>query len=57
MKLKEQAEEYASLIMEELDPENFGYIQVNYISHILAHKLWYKVRHAANKIGPHFGSI
>ena len=28
-KLKEQAEEYASLIMEELDPENFGYIEVN----------------------------
>lgn len=27
-KLKEQAEEYASLIMEELDPENFGYIEV-----------------------------
>jgi hypothetical protein len=28
-KLKEQAEEYASLIMEELDPENLGYIEVN----------------------------
>ncbi|KAL5995755.1 hypothetical protein ACLOJK_025824 [Asimina triloba] len=27
-KLKEQAEEYASLIMEELDPENLGYIEV-----------------------------
>ncbi|KAL0653739.1 hypothetical protein Bca4012_096430 [Brassica carinata] len=27
-KLKEQAEEYASLIMEELDPENFGYIEL-----------------------------
>lgn len=27
-KLKEQAAEYASLIMEELDPENFGYIEV-----------------------------
>ncbi|XP_057967882.1 respiratory burst oxidase homolog protein E [Malania oleifera] len=26
--LKEQAEEYASLIMEELDPENFGYIEL-----------------------------
>ncbi|KAH9804793.1 Respiratory burst oxidase [Citrus sinensis] len=26
-KLKEQAEEYASLIMEELDPENLGYIE------------------------------
>ena len=29
-KLKEQAEEYASLIMEELDPENLGYIEVNH---------------------------
>lgn len=27
-KLKEQAEEYSSLIMEELDPENLGYIEV-----------------------------
>ena len=27
--LKEQADEYAALIMEELDPENLGYIEVN----------------------------
>jgi len=27
-KLKEQAEEYASLIMEELDPDDRGYIEV-----------------------------
>jgi respiratory burst oxidase len=27
-KLKEQAQEYAALIMEELDPENLGYIEV-----------------------------
>lgn len=27
-KLKERADEYASLIMEELDPENLGYIEV-----------------------------
>lgn len=27
-RLKERAEEYASLIMEELDPENLGYIEV-----------------------------
>ncbi|KAF8401139.1 hypothetical protein HHK36_014443 [Tetracentron sinense] len=27
-KLKEQAEEYSSLIMEELDPENLGYIEL-----------------------------
>lgn len=27
-KLKEQAEGYAELIMEELDPENLGYIEV-----------------------------
>lgn len=27
--LKERAEEYASLIMEELDPENLGYIEVH----------------------------
>lgn len=30
-KLKEQAAEYAALIMEELDPENLGYIEVNHI--------------------------
>ena len=30
-KLKEQAEEYAALIMEELDPENLGYIEVRTI--------------------------
>lgn len=29
-KLKERAEEYASLIMEELDPENLGYIEVRF---------------------------
>lgn len=27
-KLKDQAEEYAALIMEELDPDNLGYIEV-----------------------------
>ena len=27
-RLKEQAEEYAALIMEELDPEKLGYIEV-----------------------------
>jgi len=27
-RLKEQAEEYAALIMEELDPEGLGYIEV-----------------------------
>lgn len=27
-RLKEQAEEYAALIMEELDSERFGYIEV-----------------------------
>lgn len=27
-KIEEQAEEYAALIMEELDTENLGYIQV-----------------------------
>jgi hypothetical protein len=31
-KLKEQAEEYAALIMEELDRENLGYIEVQYLS-------------------------
>ena len=31
-KLKEQAEEYASLTMEELDPENLGYIEVRICS-------------------------
>jgi respiratory burst oxidase len=28
-RLKEQAEEYAALIMEELDPEELGYIEVS----------------------------
>ena len=28
LRLKEQAEEYAALIMEELDPERLGYIEV-----------------------------
>lgn len=27
-RLKEQAEEYAALIMEELDPEKLGYVEV-----------------------------
>lgn len=31
-RLKEQAEEYAALIMEELDPERLGYIEVGPIS-------------------------
>lgn len=31
-RLKEQAEEYAALIMEELDPERFGYIEVGQLS-------------------------
>lgn len=44
-KLKEQAEEYASLIMEELDPENLGYIEVIIyffilISKIKLNKIW-----------------
>lgn len=30
-RLKEQAEEYAALIMEELDPEELGYIEVSSI--------------------------
>lgn len=29
-RLKEQAEEYAALIMEELDPERLGYIEVGF---------------------------
>lgn len=29
-KIQERAEEYAALIMEELDPRNLGYIEVNY---------------------------
>lgn len=31
-RLKEQAEEYAALIMEELDPERLGYIEVGTLS-------------------------
>lgn len=30
-RLKEQAEEYAALIMEELDPERLGYIEVCFL--------------------------
>lgn len=32
-RLKEQAEEYAALIMEELDPEGLGYIEVGPLSY------------------------
>lgn len=34
-RLKEQAEEYAALIMEELDPERLGYIEVGPATQIL----------------------
>ncbi|URE36187.1 respiratory burst oxidase [Musa troglodytarum] len=34
-KLKEQAEEYAALIMEELDPENLGYIELWQLEQLL----------------------
>ena len=30
-KIQDRAEEYAALIMEELDPDNLGYIEVPYI--------------------------
>lgn len=33
-RLKEQAEEYAALIMEELDPERLGYIEVNTLIYV-----------------------
>ncbi|XP_043719055.1 respiratory burst oxidase homolog protein E [Telopea speciosissima] len=37
-KLKEQAEEYASLIMEELDPEDLGYIELWQLEGLLLQK-------------------
>ncbi|KAL5698248.1 hypothetical protein ACHQM5_029313 [Ranunculus cassubicifolius] len=37
-KLKERAEEYASLIMEELDPENLGYIELWQLEGLLLQK-------------------
>ncbi|XP_054807539.1 respiratory burst oxidase homolog protein E isoform X2 [Prosopis cineraria] len=37
-KLKEQAEEYAALIMEELDPENLGYIELWQLEMLLLRK-------------------
>jgi hypothetical protein len=44
-RLKEQAEEYAALIMEELDPEGLGYIEVNYKFLLTSHQtitiLWF----------------
>ena len=40
-RLKEQAEEYAALIMEELDPEGLGYIEVNNICFILYRSIFY----------------
>jgi hypothetical protein len=44
-RLKEQAEEYAALIMEELDPEGLGYIEVNYKFLLASHQpitiLWF----------------
>jgi len=38
-RLKEQAEEYAALIMEELDPEGLGYIEVGNLF-IFHYRFW-----------------
>ena len=38
LRFKEQAEEYAALIMEELDPEGLGYIEVNYRLLLASHQ-------------------
>ncbi|XP_042478306.1 respiratory burst oxidase homolog protein E [Macadamia integrifolia] len=40
-KLKEQAEEYASLIMEELDPEDLGYIELWQLEGLLLQRDYY----------------
>ncbi|KAL5572302.1 hypothetical protein UlMin_021899 [Ulmus minor] len=40
-KLKERAEEYASLIMEELDPENLGYIELWQLEELLLQRETY----------------
>lgn len=41
-RLKEQAEEYAALIMEELDPERLGYIEVGcHFPNYLAYEVCY----------------
>jgi hypothetical protein len=37
-RLKEQAEEYAALIMEELDPEELGYIEVSSLFFCVGHR-------------------
>jgi hypothetical protein len=40
-RLKEQAEEYAALIMEELDSEGLGYIEVKYhMFHTVFFMIW-----------------
>lgn len=42
-KLKEQAAEYAALIMEELDVDRVGYIEVLPCGHCFDHRQGYKV--------------
>ena len=37
-KIQESAEEYAALIIEELDPDNLGYIEVHIVFHYLKKK-------------------
>jgi hypothetical protein len=46
MKIMEQAEEYANLIMEELDPENMGYIELRQLKALLQGLSYEKEGHA-----------
>eukprot|EP00249_Psilotum_nudum_P009520 c21989_g1_i3 orf=526-2610(+) len=41
-KLKEQADEYAALIMEEMDPDNLGYIEIEQLESLLLQRDVYK---------------
>ncbi|XP_073220931.1 respiratory burst oxidase homolog protein E isoform X2 [Cicer arietinum] len=53
-KLKEQAEGYAALIMEELDPENLGYIELWQLEMLLLEKdryMNYSRQHSSTSVG------
>lgn len=43
-KIQESAEEYAALIMEELDPDNLGYIEVSCLLSLILHFIYYGIK-------------
>lgn len=43
-KIQERAEEYAALIMEELDPKNVGYIEVKFLINFFFIKIQFLIK-------------